>query len=470
MSAIDGLSHEEVAARLDTTVETTRSLLARARENLRRTAAARETACGSVRSRWRRRPRRACAPRDRAPAPVVVRGLPLVPARPARPPSRLRRLASWSPWALVAQLLSGGGKAAVGVVLRAGRRRRGGHRAGRRARAPRDRRRLPRREPRSRPATSSPARRAGPPSRAVTPVATRDPARLRVRPPDPGGVRDGAAGEGARRRAVLPASGPTASRSVSSTRRFRAIMRPQANRRRAAPRASWRWSVRTAQRRRAAAAHPRAAPPPGRAVRPPRPAAGRRRDARAAVPVRPRSPRRRRRARRPQCARQHRSRRPPRPWPRHARRPERRRRRSPRPSRPRPRRRLRSATHGDRLGVAHRDDDALTRPARRPPVAAPPSRRGAPALVGAAPLARAATPRRAPSFPARGEHATARADQPLGDRPRLLRRLRRRRAARPRPRRSSARSASVPGAGREDCAATGLQSTRGPSPRRSTTT
>ena len=48
MSAIDGLSHEEVAGRLDTTVETTRSLLARARENLRRTAAARETACDAV--------------------------------------------------------------------------------------------------------------------------------------------------------------------------------------------------------------------------------------------------------------------------------------------------------------------------------------------------------------------------------------------------------------------------------------
>ena len=77
MSALDGLSHEEVAGRLDTTVETTRSLLARARENLRRTAAARETACQSVcdaldeaaagrRARLRGRP----------PPPVVVRGLP----------------------------------------------------------------------------------------------------------------------------------------------------------------------------------------------------------------------------------------------------------------------------------------------------------------------------------------------------------------------------------------------------------
>jgi RNA polymerase sigma-70 factor (ECF subfamily) len=49
MSALDGLSHEEVAVRLDTTVDTTRSLLARARANLRQTAQARETSCFSVR-------------------------------------------------------------------------------------------------------------------------------------------------------------------------------------------------------------------------------------------------------------------------------------------------------------------------------------------------------------------------------------------------------------------------------------
>ena len=35
--------------------------------------------------------------------------------RGLRGPSRLRRLASWSPWALAAQLLSGGGKIAVGA-------------------------------------------------------------------------------------------------------------------------------------------------------------------------------------------------------------------------------------------------------------------------------------------------------------------------------------------------------------------
>ena len=117
MSAIDGLSHEEVAGRLSTTVETTRSLLARARENLRRTAAARETACAAV-----------CDALDEAAAAgvraseiarrhlwsctdcrVYQRGL-----RTA--PSRLRRLASWSPWGLVAQLIGGGGVASVQKV------------------------------------------------------------------------------------------------------------------------------------------------------------------------------------------------------------------------------------------------------------------------------------------------------------------------------------------------------------------
>ena len=87
MSALDGLTHEEVAGRLDTTVETTRSLLARARENLRRTAAARETACVSVcdaldeaaasrRARLRARP----------PACGRCTDCRAVPARPARGP------------------------------------------------------------------------------------------------------------------------------------------------------------------------------------------------------------------------------------------------------------------------------------------------------------------------------------------------------------------------------------------------
>ena len=97
MSALDGLSHEEVAGRLDTTVETTRSLLARARENLRRTAAARETAVpvGLRRARRGRR-RRACA-RARSPAAICgscadcrayqrdLRAAPAPPA-PAREP------------------------------------------------------------------------------------------------------------------------------------------------------------------------------------------------------------------------------------------------------------------------------------------------------------------------------------------------------------------------------------------------
>jgi len=116
LSALDGLSHEEVADRLDTTVNTTRSLLARARANLRQTAIARETACESVElaleeaavhgvraSEIARRHLWSCAD---------CRGF----QRDLRTtPSRLRRLATWSPWAVVAQVLSGGSKAAVGV-------------------------------------------------------------------------------------------------------------------------------------------------------------------------------------------------------------------------------------------------------------------------------------------------------------------------------------------------------------------
>lgn len=117
MSAIEGLSHEEVAGRLDTTVETTRSLLARARENLRRTAAARETACQFV-----------CDALDEA-ASAGVRASEIARRhlwtcsdcrayqRDLRAsPSRLRRLAGWSPWGIVAQLLGGGGGAAVQKV------------------------------------------------------------------------------------------------------------------------------------------------------------------------------------------------------------------------------------------------------------------------------------------------------------------------------------------------------------------
>jgi RNA polymerase sigma factor (sigma-70 family) len=118
MAAIDGLSHEEVAGRLETTVETTRSLLARARENLRRTAAARETACTAV-----------CAALDEA-ALAGVRASEVArrhlwscadcrayqrDLRTATP-SRLRRLAGWSPWGMVAQLLGGGGLAGVQKV------------------------------------------------------------------------------------------------------------------------------------------------------------------------------------------------------------------------------------------------------------------------------------------------------------------------------------------------------------------
>ncbi len=117
MSALDGLTHEEVAGRLDTTVETTRSLLARARENLRRTAAARETACVSV-----------CDALDEA-AAAGVRASELARRhlwscsdcrayqRDLRAaPRRLRRLAAWSPWGIVAQLLGSGGAATVQKV------------------------------------------------------------------------------------------------------------------------------------------------------------------------------------------------------------------------------------------------------------------------------------------------------------------------------------------------------------------
>ena len=117
MSALDGLSHEEVAGRLDTTVETTRSLLARARENLRRTAAARETACQAV-----------CDALDEAAASRVraseIARRHLWSCADCRSyqrdlraaPRRLRRLAAWSPWGIVAQLAGGGGAATVQKV------------------------------------------------------------------------------------------------------------------------------------------------------------------------------------------------------------------------------------------------------------------------------------------------------------------------------------------------------------------
>jgi len=117
MSALDGLSHEEVAVRLDTTVDTTRSLLARARANLRQTAEARETSCVSVRdalelaadsgvraSEIARRHLWSCA------------GCRAHQALLRERPSRLRRLAGWSPWGVLAQLIGGGGVATVQKV------------------------------------------------------------------------------------------------------------------------------------------------------------------------------------------------------------------------------------------------------------------------------------------------------------------------------------------------------------------
>ncbi|MDA0182275.1 RNA polymerase sigma factor [Solirubrobacter phytolaccae] len=117
MSALDGLSHEEVAVRLDTTVDTTRSLLARARANLRQTAEARETSCVSVRdalemaadggvraSEIARRHLWSCA------------GCRAHQALLRERPSRLRRLAGWSPWGVLAQLIGGGSVATVQKV------------------------------------------------------------------------------------------------------------------------------------------------------------------------------------------------------------------------------------------------------------------------------------------------------------------------------------------------------------------
>src|SRR3954447_21649512 len=116
LNALDGLSHEEVADRLDTTVHTTRSLLARARANLKQTALARETSCSSVELALEE----AASAGVRA-SELARRHLWSCPdcrsfQRDLRVgPSRLRRLASWSPWALVVQLLGGGGKAVGGL-------------------------------------------------------------------------------------------------------------------------------------------------------------------------------------------------------------------------------------------------------------------------------------------------------------------------------------------------------------------
>jgi RNA polymerase sigma factor (sigma-70 family) len=116
MSALDGLSHEEVADRLDTTVNTTRSLLARARENLRRTALAREAACSSVMDQIEEATIAGVRASELARRHLWSCNDCRAFQRDLRiQPSRLRKLASWSPWALLAQLLGGGGKAAVGV-------------------------------------------------------------------------------------------------------------------------------------------------------------------------------------------------------------------------------------------------------------------------------------------------------------------------------------------------------------------
>lgn len=117
LNALDGLSHEEVALQLDTTVDTTRSLLARARANLRQTAQARETSCVSVRDALE------IAAESGVRASEIARrhlwscsGCRAHQALLRERPSRLRRLAGWSPWGVLAQLIGGGGVATVQKV------------------------------------------------------------------------------------------------------------------------------------------------------------------------------------------------------------------------------------------------------------------------------------------------------------------------------------------------------------------
>ena len=117
LSALDGLSHEEVATRLDTTVVTTRSLLARARENLRRTAAARDTACASVREDLQQAVDARVRPSEVARRHLWSCADCRAHARDLRPARRRRRLAAWSPVGVLVQLITSGGaqKVAVGV-------------------------------------------------------------------------------------------------------------------------------------------------------------------------------------------------------------------------------------------------------------------------------------------------------------------------------------------------------------------
>lgn len=117
LNALDGLSHEEVALQLDTTVDTTRSLLARARANLRQTAIARETSCVSVRDALE------VAAESGVRASEIARrhlwscsGCRAHQALLRERPSRLRRLAGWSPWGVLAQLVGGGSVATVQKV------------------------------------------------------------------------------------------------------------------------------------------------------------------------------------------------------------------------------------------------------------------------------------------------------------------------------------------------------------------
>jgi RNA polymerase sigma-70 factor (ECF subfamily) len=114
LSALDGLSHEEVATRMDTTV-----FVLPARPRARTCAGRRPRAtrparpCGRT---WRRRPRRRCA-RARSRAATCGRARTAAPTRAGWPSRRRRRLAAWSPVGLLIQLITSGGaqKVAVGV-------------------------------------------------------------------------------------------------------------------------------------------------------------------------------------------------------------------------------------------------------------------------------------------------------------------------------------------------------------------
>ena len=217
MSALDGLSHEEVAVRLDTTVDTTRSLLARARANLRQTARRVRPRASRCATRWKTPSPAACA-RARSPAVTCGRAGSAASTRPhcappvpSAPPGGLEPVGRGRPaarWRQCRHRPEGRGR----CVLRARRRRQRGDRAG--GQAPRAGRGA---VAMLTPATSSRPRAGRRPKRATTrrpDRAVRDhPGRER---PPPGRVGRQAGHEGPPR-----SSRPRPRRAVRSTRRSR---------------------------------------------------------------------------------------------------------------------------------------------------------------------------------------------------------------------------------------------------------